>query len=281
MPTTVREVTCKSALTKTGGFLSEYTHTLQPYTGCVFGCPYCYVQALPVHRYHGGVWGSYVDVKTNAPDALAHELEKHRKREKPVRIFMSSATDPYQGAEAKYRVTRGCLEAFLIHIPELLVVQTRSPMVQRDFDLLAQIDSAVLSMTVETDDETVRRTITPGTPSLHHRLATLEAAMAAGLRVQAAVSPMLPNDPESFALLLKDRCHRVVIDTFFDGDGADGKRTERLGIRALYDRHGYGAWYLPDAHQRLVETFRKVLGAERVAYSKVGFNSVESVKAER
>ena len=105
--------------------------------------------------------------------------------------------------------------------------------------------------------------------------------MTAGLSVQAAVSPMLPNDPESFAALLKDRCHRVVIDTYFDGDGANGKRTERLGIRALYDQHGYGAWYLPDAHQRLLETFREVLGVERVMYSKEGFNSVEWVKAEK
>ena len=76
MPLTVREITCKSALTKTGGFLSAYTHSLQPYTGCIFQCPYCYVQALPVHQYHGGLWGEYVDVKMNAPKQLAQELAR-------------------------------------------------------------------------------------------------------------------------------------------------------------------------------------------------------------
>lgn len=275
----VREVTCKSALTRTGGFLADYTHSLQPYIGCVFQCAYCYVQALPIHQYHGGVWGEYVDVKINAPDVLAKELASLRARGKPVRVFMSSATDPYQGAEAKYRVTRRCLEAFLVHQPDLLVVQTRSPMVRRDFDLLTRIDRCVLSLTVETNDEAVRRTLTPRTPSIRHRIETLDAAMAAGLTVQVAISPVLPNDPEAFARLLTGRCHRVVVDTYFAGDGSGGVRTERLGIRALYARHGYDAWYHPDAHHRLYETLIDALGPDRVAFSKDGFNAAGRIKA--
>lgn len=278
MPPAVREITCKSALTKTGGFLEGYTHSLQPYTGCVFGCPYCYVQTLPVHQYHGGIWGEYVDVKVNAPEVLARELTALHARRKPVRVFMSSATDPYQGAEAKYRVTRRCIEAFLTHPPDLLVVQTRSPMVRRDFDLLAQIASCVLSLTIETDDDKVRRVLTPHTPSIRHRIETLDAAMAAGLRVQVAVSPMLPNNPDAFAGLLAGRCHRVVVDTYFDGDGAGGRRTERLGVREMYARHGYADWYRPDAHRRLQDAFVETIGAEQVTFSKDGFNSAGELR---
>ncbi|MBI4552664.1 MAG: radical SAM protein [Candidatus Latescibacteria bacterium] len=274
---TVRETTCKSALTKTGGFLAEYTHSLQPYVGCVFQCAYCYVQALPIHQYHGGEWGEYVDVKVNAPDVLLRELAALRARGKPVRVFMSSATDPYQGAEAKYHITRRCLEAFIAHQPDLLVVQTRSPVVRRDFDLLAQIDRCVLSLTLETNDETVRRTLTPRCPSIRHRVETLDAAMAAGLAVQVAVSPVLPNDPAAFARLLAGRCHRVVVDTYFAGDGSCGSRTERLGIRALYTRHGYDDWYHPDAYRRLYETLIDAFGSDRVGFSKEGFNTIGTI----
>lgn len=277
MPVKIREITCKSALTKTGGFLSEYTHSLQPYTGCIFRCPYCYVQALPVHQFHGGTWGEYVDVKTNAPERLALELARLKAGNKPVRVFMSSATDPYQGAESKYRITRGCLEAFVACPPELLVVQTRSPMVCRDFELLGQIRNSVLNMTLETNDDTVRKRLTPHTPSVPHRIKTLEAAMAAGLTVQVTVSPMAPNDPDVFAALLKDRCHRVIVDTYFDGDGDGGRRSERLGMRRLYAQYGYESWYTPDAHHRLIQTLKRVMGEDRVGFSREGFNTKPNI----
>jgi DNA repair photolyase len=273
MSIAVREITCKSALTKTGGFLSTYTHSMQPYKGCVFGCPYCYVQALPIHRYHGGSWGQYVDVKVNIAAVLARELARIRDKGRSLRVFMSSATDPYQGSEAKYGITRKCLEAFIIHQPDLLVVQTRSPLVRRDLDLIRKIRNCVLSMTIETDDDSVRRSVTPGTPSIKHRLDVLKMAMEAGITVQAAVSPMLPNNATRLAQLLDTNCHRVVVDTYFDGDGSGGKRTEQLGIRALYDELGYANWYHGAAHIELLGHLSDVLGPDRIVFSKEGFNS--------
>ena len=272
MATNVREVTCKSILTRTGGFLDGFTHTLQPYVGCVYRCPYCYVQALPVHLYHGGAWGDYVDVKVNAPERLEAEMTRLKKRDRAVRVFLSSATDPYQGAESKYRITRRCLDVFTAMQPDRLVVQTRSPMVRRDFDVLKRIDRVELNVTLETHDETVRRNLTPHAPSVAARLKTLDAAMEAGLAVRVTISPMLPNDPETFVETIRDRCHSVVVDTYFDGDGSGGMRTERLRVRDLYHRFGYGAWYRPGAHLALLDALTASLGAGSVAYSKEGFN---------
>ena len=272
MATSVREVTCKSILTRTGGFLDGFTHTLQPYVGCVYRCPYCYVQALPVHLYHGGAWGDYVDVKVNAPERLEAEMTRLKKRDRAVRVFLSSATDPYQGAESKYRITRRCLDVFTAMQPDRLVVQTRSPMVRRDFDVLKRIDRVELNVTLETHDDTVRRHLTPHAPSVAARLKTLDAAMEAGLPVRVTISPMLPNDPETFVETIRDRCHSVVVDTYFDGDGSGGMRTERLRVRDLYHRFGYGAWYRPGAHLALLDALKASLGAGRVAYSKEGFN---------
>jgi DNA repair photolyase len=282
-----RERMVKSALTRqAGGFLYNFTHSLQPYAGCAFGedlpdgrgCPYCYVRRLPVAQFAGEPWGSWVDVKLNAAEVLADELERGRRRGKleTWRIFMSSATDPYQGAEAKYRVTRACLEAFVKMPPGLLVVQTRSPMVLRDLDLLRALRGvAWVSLTLETNDDRVRRAFTPTSPPVAARLRTLRALRQAGIRAQAAVSPMLPNDPASFAAALADACDRALVDTLFAGDGAHGKRSEALGMRDLFARLGYGGWYAPEAHEPLLRTLRVRLGPGRVAFSAEGFNTLE------
>ena len=98
--------------------------------------------------------------------------------------------------------------------------------------------------------------------------------MDAGISVQVTISPMLPNDPDAFVETIRDRCHRVVVDTYFDGDGSGGRRTERLRIRDMYRKFGYQDWYARDAHHALLDALRASLGAERIGYSKEGFNQV-------
>jgi hypothetical protein len=147
-------------LTPASGFLHAFTHTLNPYMGCAFGdggCGvYCYVAESPIGLYAGKPWRTWLRAKANAAVALRRDLGAFRDPTS-VRVFMSSATDPYQPAEAKLRITRSILEVFREHPIGLLVVQTRSPSVEKDFDLLADMPFAWLSMTVETDDGQVRR----------------------------------------------------------------------------------------------------------------------------
>ncbi len=97
------------ALTKTGGFLAGYSHTLQPYIGCAFGCAYCYVQGLSVHQCHQPRldWGDYVHPRIGIAERLTHELARAAAKDQldQLAIFMSSATDPYQGAERRWRLS--------------------------------------------------------------------------------------------------------------------------------------------------------------------------------
>src|SRR5262245_63026693 len=115
-----------------------------------------------------------------------------------LRVFRSTATDPYQGAEARLKLTRGILEVFAESGDfGFLVVQTRSPLIERDMDTLVRLGSRVaVSFTIETNREEVRRQITPASPSVERRLTTLERLTRAGLKTQAAISPVLPCDPE-------------------------------------------------------------------------------------
>lgn len=269
----------KSILTQTGGYLSSFTHSLNAYQGCAFGrnsCPYCYVRAMPIQRFAGAPWGEWVKAKVNAPELLRRELERADKAGLygRLRIFMSTATDPYQGAEARLQLTRGILRVF----GEsggfgLVVVQTRSPLVLRDLDLLSALgDRVAVSLTIETNRDEVRRKITPTSPSIERRLECLEKLGRAGIRTQAAISPVLPCDPIDFAELIASRTERAIVDTLVHGDGACGRRSAGLGMEKILLDHGFSDWMTPESHLPLLEALRNRMGASSVGFSQDGFN---------
>jgi DNA repair photolyase len=270
------------ALNPTGGFLQRFSYSLNPYIGCAFGdaggCPFCYVRALPIAmKGDGARWGSWVIAKMNLHERLRAELLAMRKagRLDAATVFMSSSTDPYQGLERKLLITRGALEAFVENPVRRVLLQTRSPMVERDVDLLKQLgDRVMVSITLETDDDSVRRAITPTSPSVERRLRTARLMRHEGIPVQLAISPMLPNDAARFAILADDAADRVIVDSYFAGDGSGGRRTRALGIGALYDRLGYEGWFRPGAEQQLLDAMRARLGEHRVLYSRDGFSAV-------
>ena len=269
------------ALTPTGGFLKGFAFSLNPYIGCAFGdsggCPYCYVRMLPIARVESGSWGSWVIAKSNLAERLEHELGALEKKDRlgETTIFMSSATDPYQGIERRLCLTRAALEVFVRHPIRRLLIQTRSPLIERDIEIIRALGArAIVSLTLETDDDNVRRAITPTSPSIELRLRTARMFRARGIFVQLAISPMLPNNPERFAELAADAADRVIIDTYFDGDGANGARSRALGMRELYAEHGYEEWFQPGAERALVDAMTSRLGADRVLMSRDGFTAV-------
>jgi DNA repair photolyase len=270
------------ALNPTGGFLKGFAYSLNPYIGCAFGdsggCPYCYVRALPIAmKGEGAPWGTWVTAKINLKERLLAELASMRKagRLEAATVFMSSATDPYQGLERRLRLTRGALEAFVDYPIRRVLLQTRSPLVERDRDLLQQLgDRVMVSITLETDDDNVRRAITPTSPSVERRLETARMMRRAGVPVQLAISPMLPNQPQRFAELADAAADRVIVDSYFAGDGSGGRRSRALGIGELYGRLGYEGWFRPGAEEQLLAALRSRLGADRVWYSRDGFSRV-------
>jgi DNA repair photolyase len=217
-----------------------FTHSLSPYTGCAFGnttCGlYCYAQFLPnwVHTAGDSQWGSLVRVKENAPELLEAELARMKpEKRRTLRIFMASTTDPYQPIERHEQVTRRCLEVFARYPDlDLLLVQTRSPLAARDFDLMRQLPYVWLSLTIETDDQTLLAQLRGG-PPLRKRFETIEEAARLGIHTQIAVSPCLAYTPDFAARLLASGVERFVIDTFVEGDGSRGARTGQSPIATL------------------------------------------------
>lgn len=229
----------KSILTpQKSGFLAAgpypFTHALSGYLGCGFGqttCGlYCYAQYLPSWHFRGfaAAWGQAVQVKENAPALLAETLQRMKPEvRRRLRIFMSSTTDPYQPVERTYEVTRRCLEVFSrFDDLDLLVIQTRSPLAERDLDLMQQIPYAWLSVTIETDDQHYLKQLKGG-PPLQKRWELVRKSGASGVRTQITVSPCLPySSVEVFGKqLLTGGAQRIIVDTVVDGDGSGGERT--------------------------------------------------------
>lgn len=267
------------ALTKTGGFLQGFTHTLQPYIGCRFGCEYCYVKGLSVHHFHQPNldWGDYVHPRVGIAEKLRAELKRLAAKGElaTTAIFMSSATDPYQGLERRWRLSRACLDVLIDDPPGLLVVQTRSPFVADDFPRLQTLGNGCwVSFTLETDQDDVRQAVTPRCPAIQQRLATIRAAYTVGLNVQIAVSPCLPySSVESFGELLATNSHRVVVDTYTSGDGQAGRRTAATAIPALYTRLDWADWRNEEGALALYDWLHAHMG-ERAGWSQTGFTAL-------
>lgn len=266
----------KSILTRqVGGALAgapfPFTHTLSPYTGCAFGnttCGlYCYAPFLPNWRHAptGAPWGQAVVVKRNAAECLEAALANlEPAKRSALRIFMASTTDPYQPLERRYRVTRACLEVFSRFTDlDLLVVQTRGPLVEEDFDLLGTIPYAWLSVTIETDDQDLLDGLRGG-PPLAKRFAAVTTAAKRGLKTQVTVSPCLAHTPAFAGRLLDTGARRFIIDTVIEGDGSRGARTARSPFAERYP-----AWRDPEPARTLFARLRE-FGAE-VSWSSAGF----------
>ncbi|WP_042454333.1 SPL family radical SAM protein [Neobacillus dielmonensis] len=265
------QIQAKKILTEAKGYLdSGFTHSLNPYSGCAFACLYCYVREMPIQRFKGTPWGDWLDLKINAAENYRNEVLKLRKKNKPVNIFMSSATDPYQPIERKANITRSLLEEMAEDPPDFLQIQTRSPLVTRDLDLITELKEkchVLVSMTIETDREDIKQLFAPYAPGIKLRMKALKEIHEAGIPTQASISPVLPFTPD-FPKLLEGVVDHIWIDTLSIGDGSMGKRSERLGMPKLFEENGLSRWYCHDIHVRVEKYFLKYFPRDKIRVSK-------------
>src|SRR5579864_3553300 len=129
-----REEPCRSALNRVQGM--PFAWSLNPYMGCAHRCTFCYVRAFEARadRPSDDRYGTSIRVKTNVAAVLRRELARPSWQREPVAV--GAATDPYQPAEGRYRLTRACIEA-LAEAATPFAIITRGPLVVRDVDALA------------------------------------------------------------------------------------------------------------------------------------------------
>jgi len=184
---------CKSALTQVRGM--PFRWSLNPYMGCVHRCTFCYVRHFEqrAERPSDDRYGRSIRVKVNVADILRRELARRSWRHEEVAL--GTATDPYQPAEGRFRLTRACLEELLSSGTPFSIV-TRGPLVVRDVDFLAAASREVqvsIFLSLPTLDERVWRTTEPGTAPPTSRLRAIRVLADAGIDVGVGMAPILPG----------------------------------------------------------------------------------------
>jgi DNA repair photolyase len=193
--------------------------SINPYVGCAFGCAYCY--ARDTHRYtleRAGEPGRRVAesmppwlaferrvlVKEQAGARVREALRSRRAPGPGESVVIGSATDPYQPAERRFRVTQGILEA-LQPVRDLSVVLiTKSPLVTRDLPLLqalARHNQVAVHVSLITVDRELARRLEPRAPTPEARLRGVRRLVAAGLDVSVNCMPVLPGITDAPAQL--------------------------------------------------------------------------------
>jgi DNA repair photolyase len=187
--------------------------SVNPYIGCEFGCTYCY--ARDTHRWtmerlsfpasplpRPDLFETRILVKTNAPTIFRRTLIPARIDGKP--IVIGTATDPYQPAERRFRITRGLLESLLPHRGLHLGIITKSPLITRDIDLLVQLaerHTVRIHVSLAALEGRLVRRIEARSPAPHARLRALGRLAAAGLDVGLLVAPIIPGVTDGRAQL--------------------------------------------------------------------------------
>lgn len=239
-----REIRAKSVLTPTA--IPSYDFCINPYVGCAHGCTYCYASFMKRFTGHGEPWGSFVDIKVNAPEVLARQLARPRVGS----VLFGTVTDPYQPAEREYGITRDCLG--LLGASSLRVhLLTRSPLCLRDIDLFKEIESLEIGLSIGTDKDEIRRIFEPAAPPIGARVEALKKLRREGVRTYAFIGPMLPLDPEAMAALLAGAVDEVLVD----------RLNYPRKVVGLYRRHGMEPFledgFFVEAALRMEEAFAR------------------------
>ena len=251
--------------------------SLNPYVGCEFGCTYCYARFA--HRYvverahdagrlsdaefvdfrgpHG--WEAFerrIFVKQQILSALDADLRRYFRTSGQgfSPIVVGTATDPYQPAERRFRLTRAALERLGRYEGLSVGVITKSPLVTRDADVLGRLarrnDLEILVSLISVDTELVRA-FEMRSPIPAARLRAVQKLSAAGINVGLIVAPVLPG-------ITDDRRH---LEALFQAAREAGARFVYAGPLRLYP--GIRDRFLPVLERRapmLAARYRAVYG---------------------
>jgi DNA repair photolyase len=188
-----RDEPCRSALNRVKGM--SFNWSLNPYMGCVHRCTFCFVRAfeLRADRASDDRYGRSIRVKSNIVEVLRRELARPKWTHELVAV--GTATDPYQPAEGRYRLTRGCLTA-LADAATPFSLLTRGPLIVRDLDVLTDASSKVdvsIMFSIPTLDREVWARTEPGTAPPRQRLRALRTLVDAGVKAGIGMAPILPG----------------------------------------------------------------------------------------
>ena len=224
----------KTALSKSQ--LPGLDLALNPYRGCSHGCIYCYAPDV-LRMDNGEEWGSFASAKEGLANILAKELKKMASgvsgHGEKGRIGLGTVTDPYQKLESGTKNTRYCLEQ-ISRKKWPVCVQTKSDLITRDIDILAEMEGLEVAITLTTLDEETASFIEPGAPSPERRLAAMKELVGAGIKTWVFLGPIIPtiNDSKEGLAELLNTIH---------GAGIRKIQYDRLRLKLVLEKRMRGS----------------------------------------
>lgn len=204
---TAKELRAASALGRSA--ICDYC--FNPYVGCEHGCLYCYARFSGRLVAHGLLdWGNYLYYRSNIVEVLKKDLTTKA----PGEVYLSSITDPYQPIEDKLQLTRAALRLFASSRRFSVAIQTKSPLVLRDVDILGDMkDRCTIGFTIAMWDDWAR-VFEPRAPAPSTRLDALKELSKDGFRTYVFVGPVIPNleNPLEIISRVKDYVDYVYLD---------------------------------------------------------------------
>lgn len=185
----INKIEAKSIITNSG--IPGADFVINPYTGCLHGCKYCYADFMNRFTGHTEEWGSYIDAKVNAPALCAKEA----KNKKPGVVMFSSVTDCYNPAESDLCLTRECLQ----NLPKdkfSLSILSKSALASRDIDIFKQFRHIEIGLSFSSHRTEDREIWEPGASNPDEKALTLKKLHDAGIKTYLFISPILPGITE-------------------------------------------------------------------------------------
>ena len=216
-------------------------YCVNPYTGCLHGCIYCYAVFMKKFTDHEGEWGTFVDAKVNCCEVLAGEVA----RKTPGKVILGSVTDAYQHVEEEFELTRGCLELLLGTEFEVSIL-TKSDLILRDRRLIAEHTNLDVGFTITTMDDDLALVFEPGAPPPSRRLNALAELSRDGVDTWAFLGPIIPGVSDNSGVLRDLLCafkdagaRRVLIDSMNFRHPMRQRVAEYLRERSPHHHHAY------------------------------------------
>jgi DNA repair photolyase len=201
-----RTLPTRGVLNRCTSSRAPFFWTINPYRGCEFGCKYCY--ARYTHEFmelrNSEDFENLIFAKQFTLDGFRRDLARVKHGEA---VGVGTATDPYQPAERRFGLTRRIFRAFADTSGHRLFLTTKSDLVARDVDLLAEVHARHcfhISVTITSLDDALARALEPRAPRPELRLEAVRTLARAGIRVGVQCSPVMPhiNDKEIESLAL-------------------------------------------------------------------------------
>ena len=224
-------VDAKGILTGNGGY-----YGMNIYRGCTHGCIYCDSRSRCYQFTHPF---EDIEVKQNASELLAKALRSKRKK---CMIGTGAMSDPYMHCEEELGLTRKCLE-IISENGFGIAIQTKSDLILRDIDLLAEINKTakcVVQITLTTYDDELCRVLEPNVCNTKRRIEVLEKMQERGIPTVVWLTPILPfiNDNEENITAILSECIRTGVKGIIDfGMGLTLREGDREYYYAALDRH--------------------------------------------